>query len=156
MYYWFEYLNTHIQCILYILCISRRLAARLIRLSRHSPHTQSILTIGQWPHEYQIELNHKFRWDRISMKSLYFMNIYLTYIFLLQQEPRESVLCVILSVILNYPECFAGEWMDGGLLGGKPNLMDSPGPGLCPWTCWTWPGADLGADLGPWPDLDNI
>ena len=40
-------------------------------------------------------------------------------------------------------------------MGGRPNLMYSPGPGL--WPLVLGPsGPDLGPDLGPGPELDNI
>ena len=45
----------------------------------------------------------------------------------------------------------AQEKFTGGN-GNRPNLVYSPGPDLCPWTL---PGADLGPDLGPGPELDN-
>ena len=48
-------------------------------------------------------------------------------------------------------EKFGGGWMDGG--GGRPNLVYSPGPSLCPLSLdlldLTW---DFRFDLGP--DLD--
>ena len=49
-----------------------------------------------------------------------------------------------------------GWWLGGGWVGGRPNLVLSPGPGL--WSLVLGPsGPDLGPDLGPGPgpELDN-
>ena len=55
-------------------------------------------------------------------------------------------------------EKFAG-WLSRLYGGGRPNLVYSPGPGLCPLSLdlldLTW-DLDLDLGLGPGPELDNM